>query len=127
MIRDEGTVIPPDKLQKIFEPFYTTKRTGEGTGLGLSISRKFARALGGDITVDSELGQGSRFMVRLLADQIAGGQEDSSWQQKVALGIVGLLALLVGVLGLIVGRELGGKGRRSEGADRGESSKEEGT
>jgi len=49
----------------LFEPFFTTKAAGEGTGLGLSISRKIVVAHGGELEVDSEVGRGARFSVRL--------------------------------------------------------------
>lgn len=70
-VRDSGIGIEQDKLASIFEPFTqaessTTRRFG-GTGLGLTISRKFARAMGGDITVSSEYGKGSEFLVTLPA------------------------------------------------------------
>ena len=60
-IRDEGVGIPPDKLQKIFEPFYTTKRTGEGTGLGLSTAYGIVKQTGGFIFAESAPGRGSCF------------------------------------------------------------------
>jgi PAS domain S-box-containing protein len=68
-VRDSGIGIPADKLEAIFEPFVqaeasTTRQFG-GTGLGLPISRRFARALGGDITASSVQGQGSTFHVTL--------------------------------------------------------------
>ncbi len=68
-VRDTGRGIAPDKLDQIFEPFvrvdtgYT--RATEGTGLGLSISRDLARAMGGDLTVTSDFGQGSTFTLSL--------------------------------------------------------------
>lgn len=52
-VSDEGIGIAPDKLQKVFEPFYTTKRTGEGTGLGLSTAYGIVKQTGGFIFVDS--------------------------------------------------------------------------
>lgn len=52
-VSDEGTGIPKDKLQKVFEPFYTTKRTGEGTGLGLSTAYGIVKQTGGFIFIDS--------------------------------------------------------------------------
>ncbi|MBC7138707.1 MAG: response regulator [Defluviimonas sp.] len=58
---DEGVGIAPDKLAKIFEPFYTTKRTGEGTGLGLSTAYGIVKQTGGFIFVDSVLGIGTTF------------------------------------------------------------------
>jgi len=60
-VRDQGTGIAPDKLQKVFEPFYTTKRTGEGTGLGLSTAYGIIKQTGGFIFVDSTPGEGTCF------------------------------------------------------------------
>ncbi|WP_170557238.1 ATP-binding protein [Ruegeria atlantica] len=62
---DSGTGIPADKLQKVFEPFYTTKRTGEGTGLGLSTVYGIVKQTGGFIFVDSIPGKGTEFTVLL--------------------------------------------------------------
>ena len=67
-IEDTGPGIAPDELETVFEPFVQTaniERSQEGTGLGLSISRQFARLLGGDVSVSSELGQGSVFRFEL--------------------------------------------------------------
>ncbi len=58
---DEGTGIPPEKLPKIFEPFYTTKRPGEGTGLGLSTAYGIVKQTGGFIFADSTVDVGSTF------------------------------------------------------------------
>jgi PAS domain S-box-containing protein len=71
-IADTGSGIPADVLPRIFEPFFTTKPTGQGTGLGLSICCRILAELGGDIAVTSELGKGSRFVIRLPR---AGGVE----------------------------------------------------
>lgn len=60
-VTDFGTGIAPDQIQKIFEPFYTTKRTGEGTGLGLSTAYGIVKQSGGFIFVDSALGVGTSF------------------------------------------------------------------
>ena len=62
---DQGTGIAPDKLQKVFEPFYTTKRVGEGTGLGLSTAYGIVKQSGGYIFVDSAIGSGTCFTVIL--------------------------------------------------------------
>ncbi len=65
-IRDNGTGIPPDIRDKLFQPFFTTKPTGEGTGLGLSISYDIVtQQHGGTIEVDSGLGEFTEFTVRL--------------------------------------------------------------
>ena len=62
---DQGVGIEPDKLQKVFEPFYTTKRTGEGTGLGLSTAYGIFKQTGGFIFVDSTPGIGTSFTLYL--------------------------------------------------------------
>jgi len=60
-VSDTGCGIPPDRLPKIFEPFYTTKKAGEGTGLGLSTAYGIVKQSGGFIFVDSVEGQGTQF------------------------------------------------------------------
>jgi len=68
---DNGAGIEKDKLDKIFDPFYTTKRPGKGTGLGLSISYKIVEKHEGEILVESEIGKGTKFVIYLPAiDQI---------------------------------------------------------
>ena len=65
-IRDNGTGIPPEIKDKLFQPFFTTKPTGEGTGLGLSISYDIVtQQHGGTITVESEVGVFTQFAVHL--------------------------------------------------------------
>jgi two-component system, NtrC family, sensor kinase len=65
-VRDNGVGIPPEHCEKLFQPFFTTKPTGEGTGLGLSISYEIVtQQHGGTITVDSEVGDFTEFTVRL--------------------------------------------------------------
>lgn len=67
-VRDNGTGIRPEVQQKIFQPFFTTKPPGEGTGLGLSLSHDIiAQGHGGSLRVESQMGQGSTFYVRLPA------------------------------------------------------------
>ncbi|MFV8753440.1 ATP-binding protein [Nannocystaceae bacterium ST9] len=65
VIADSGTGIPPEVLPHVFEPFYTTKPTGQGTGLGLATVFGIVRASAGTISVESELGQGARFRILL--------------------------------------------------------------
>ena len=71
-VRDTGVGIPPDKLQLIFEPFVQLDRsltsTKEGSGLGLAISRDLARAMGGDLGVESSVGFGSSFVLTMGRD-----------------------------------------------------------
>jgi signal transduction histidine kinase len=65
-VRDNGTGIPPEFRDKLFQPFFTTKPTGEGTGLGLSISYDIiTQQHGGTITVDSAAGEFTEFTIRL--------------------------------------------------------------
>ncbi len=67
-ISDTGTGIAPENLKRIFEPFFTTKPVGEGTGLGLSISYGIIQRHGGQISVESQLGRGTEFTVKLPID-----------------------------------------------------------
>ena len=64
-VRDTGSGMGPDLLQRVFEPFFTTRQ--EGTGLGLAIVRSVAAAHGGDVGVTSEPGRGCEFVIRLPA------------------------------------------------------------
>lgn len=64
-VQDAGTGIDPKHLQHIFEPFYTTKPEGKGTGLGLSIVQGIVENHGGAIQVQTQLGQGTTFIIRL--------------------------------------------------------------
>jgi signal transduction histidine kinase len=69
-VRDNGTGIPLELREKLFQPFFTTKPTGEGTGLGLSISWDIVtQQHGGTIKVDSEVGEFTEFTVRLPRSQ----------------------------------------------------------
>lgn len=64
-VADTGHGIPQGIMKKIFEPFFTTKEVGKGTGLGLSITYDIVRKHGGDISVESDWGKGTMFVVRL--------------------------------------------------------------
>ena len=68
-ITDDGPGIAEDTLKQIFEPFYTTKPIGQGTGLGLSISHDIIQHHGGTMTVESQLGAGTTFTIRLPLKQ----------------------------------------------------------
>jgi signal transduction histidine kinase len=69
-VEDEGPGIPPDALEKVFDPFYTTK--AEGTGLGLAISQRIARLHGGAITAENRPAGGARFVLSLPAASSEG-------------------------------------------------------
>jgi two-component system, NtrC family, sensor kinase len=64
-VKDNGNGIPQKVLDKIFQPFFTTKPTGEGTGLGLSLSYDIIKAHGGEIKVETQEGKGSTFIIKL--------------------------------------------------------------
>ncbi|WP_458294015.1 sensor histidine kinase [Geobacter anodireducens] len=64
-VTDTGSGIAPEHLERIFDPFFTTKEPGKGTGLGLSISARIIDSLGGRMTVESTVGEGTRFEVWL--------------------------------------------------------------
>ncbi len=64
-IKDNGSGIPENIREKIFQPFFTTKPTGQGTGLGLSLSYDIVKAHGGELSVDSKEGEGSEFVIQL--------------------------------------------------------------
>ncbi|MEN9011117.1 MAG: ATP-binding protein [Yoonia sp.] len=70
-VSDEGHGIPPEKLPKIFEPFYTTKRMGEGTGLGLSTAYGIVKQTGGFIFAESEVERGTEFTLLFPAHAVS--------------------------------------------------------
>ena len=62
---DNGNGIPQSILDKIFQPFFTTKPSGQGTGLGLSLSYDIVKAHGGELKVYTKEGEGSTFVIQL--------------------------------------------------------------
>ena len=64
-VKDNGNGIPQKVLDKIFQPFFTTKPTGQGTGLGLSLSYDIVKAHGGELKVETKEGEGSEFVIQL--------------------------------------------------------------
>ena len=64
-LRDDGPGMEKEVQKRIFDPFFTTKKVGEGTGLGLSISYSIINKLGGSIRFESEVGQGTEFIIHL--------------------------------------------------------------
>jgi two-component system, NtrC family, sensor kinase len=64
-VTDNGNGIPQKVVDKIFQPFFTTKPTGQGTGLGLSLSYDIVKAHGGELKVETKEGEGSEFIIQL--------------------------------------------------------------
>jgi signal transduction histidine kinase len=64
-VSDNGNGIPQKILDKIFQPFFTTKPTGQGTGLGLSMSYDIVKAHGGELKVETKEGEGTTFIIAL--------------------------------------------------------------
>lgn len=72
-VKDNGNGIPQKVIDKIFQPFFTTKPTGKGTGLGLSLSYDIVKAHGGELKVETKEGEGSEFIILLpIQRQVAG-------------------------------------------------------
>jgi len=85
-IRDNGSGMDEDTRAHIFEPFFTTKAVGKGTGLGLSIVFRIIEDHGGTIQVESELGKGTEFVVRLPIKKIGKAADVSPANDVVLLG-----------------------------------------
>jgi signal transduction histidine kinase len=64
-MEDNGNGIPQNILDKIFQPFFTTKPTGQGTGLGLSLTYDILKANGGEIRVETKMGEEAEFIINL--------------------------------------------------------------
>ena len=78
-IKDNGSGIPPDVIEKIFNPFFTTKPTDRGTGLGLAMSSDIIRQHGGTIRVESEPGEFTEMIIDLPKEPppiVEGDDED---------------------------------------------------
>ena len=72
-LRDNGNGIPQKVLDKIFQPFFTTKPTGQGTGLGLSLSYDIVKAHGGELKVKTKVGEGTEFIIQLPFVKVQAG------------------------------------------------------
>ena len=69
-VSDNGNGIPQKVLDKIFQPFFTTKPTGQGTGLGLSLSYDIVKAHGGEIKVKTKEDEGTEFTIQLPLSKV---------------------------------------------------------
>lgn len=76
-VRDTGPGVPPDVVDRIFRPFFTTKGAGRGTGLGLSVSTGLIRRYGGALTLESTSGQGSEFRIWVRREPVF--DENDNW------------------------------------------------
>ena len=77
-VRDTGAGMPPEVIKDIFTPFYTTKQLGKGTGMGLSIVYGVVKMHAGDIAVDSEVGRGTSFLVRITVEREESNELDAN-------------------------------------------------
>ena len=82
-VEDSGPGIPPDIIEKIFDPFFSTKKRGKGTGLGLSVVYGIVRSHNGKITVDSKPGSGARFRIEFPEYQVEGQKGESMNEKNV--------------------------------------------
>jgi signal transduction histidine kinase len=82
---DSGSGMTPEVMGHIFDPLYTTKDRGRGTGLGLVIVKQVVSELGGTVTVESELGEGTRFRISFPAipNDAPGAVEDQEHEVEV--------------------------------------------
>ena len=108
-VSDLGSGIPAEMLARIFEPFFTTKEVGKGTGLGLSQVYGFTRSAGGYVDIQSEVGAGTTFRIRIPRSADAAGEEVGTGPASVLplrRAVEGDTVLLVeddeGVLGMAV-------------------------
>jgi CheY-like chemotaxis protein len=85
-VRDTGTGIAPEHLPRLFDPFFTTKPVGEGTGLGLAICHGIVSSLGGELSVESQLGLGSTFRVTLPAATTLDAEAQTSERASLKAG-----------------------------------------
>lgn len=85
-VRDDGSGIAPDVLQRMFEPFVTTKEVGKGVGLGLAISKSIVDRHKGQIDVESELGRGTTFHIYLPLDSGTSIDEAAAELKKAGAG-----------------------------------------
>ena len=94
-VQDTGTGIPPEILEKIYDPFFTTKDIGKGTGLGLSTTLAIVKSHGGFLQVSSEVGRGTCFEIYLPASHQGGEESPASPGEEALPRGKGQLVLVV--------------------------------
>ncbi len=82
-VKDSGRGIPPEELEHIFEPFYTTRQGGKGTGMGLPICRDIVESYGGRIQVESEVGVGTRVKVSFPVGASSSDQPEGMAEEEI--------------------------------------------
>jgi PAS domain S-box-containing protein len=94
-VKDTGCGIPRENLERIFDPFFTTKPVGVGSGLGLNIARNIITGYGGEIAVTSEIGKGTRFVIRMpAATAEQTGQIGGATEERAAAGVAGRVLVI---------------------------------
>jgi signal transduction histidine kinase len=84
-ISDTGCGISKDNLSKIFDPFFTTKEVGKGTGLGMNIAYNIIKKHGGHILVESQVGKGTAFIIRLPVNAVQEEAETAEMEPSPAM------------------------------------------
>ncbi len=84
-VQDNGKGISAENLPRIFDPFFTTKPVGQGTGLGLAITHQIIQQHGGEIRVESEVGAGTCFYIKLPIVSAAAGHDQESLSSALAM------------------------------------------
>jgi signal transduction histidine kinase len=95
-VRDNGTGMSPDVMAHVFEPFFTTKPIGQGTGLGLSMIYGFAQQSGGQVQIQSTVGEGTQVSIYLPRHHVEASQDEhDAADESVAASQLGETVLLV--------------------------------
>ena len=95
-VRDTGTGMSPDVMAHVFEPFFTTKPIGQGTGLGLSMIYGFAQQSGGQVQIQSTVGEGTQVSIYLPRHHVEASQDEhDAADESVAASQLGETVLLV--------------------------------
>ena len=93
-VRDDGSGIPPELLERVTEPFFTTKTDGKGTGLGLSMVAGFVEQSGGEFRIVSEVGRGTQIDLILPASRVEAAAKESSATPDASGALVGSVLLV---------------------------------